>query len=108
MGILQSEPNMKVRTIMRIVENVYDGYKISYGKVWRAKQCAWKMIYGDWESGYEQLPILLNAMKAVNLGMHYEYIPNILFYMILLLSETNYKHLYNIHWSRRIVDSLVG
>jgi hypothetical protein len=75
MGILQSEPNMKVRTIMRIVENVYDGYKIAYGKAWRAKQCAWKMIYGDWESGYEKLPILLNAMKAANPGMHYEYIP---------------------------------
>ena len=47
MGILQSELNMKVRTIMRIVENVYDGYKITYGKAWRAKQCAWKIIYGD-------------------------------------------------------------
>jgi hypothetical protein len=47
MGILQSEPNMKVRTIMRIVDNVFDGYKITYGKAWRAKQCAWKMIYGD-------------------------------------------------------------
>jgi hypothetical protein len=46
MGILQSEPNMKVRTIMRIVENVYDGYKITYCKAWRAKHCAWKMIYG--------------------------------------------------------------
>ena len=33
------------------------------------------MIYGDWEDGYEQLPVLFNAIKAVNLGMHYEYIP---------------------------------
>jgi hypothetical protein len=72
---LQSEPNMKVRTIMRIVENVYGGYKITYGKAWRAKQCGWKMIYGDWESGYEQLPVLLNAMKVANPDMHYEYIP---------------------------------
>jgi hypothetical protein len=54
---------------------VYGGYDISYGKAWRAKQRAWKMIYGDWEDGYEQLPVLLNAIKAVNLGMHYEYIP---------------------------------
>jgi hypothetical protein len=75
MGILQSESNMKVRTIMRIMENVYDGYKITYGKAWMAKQCAWKMIYGDWESGYKQLPVLLYAMKAVNPSMHYEYIP---------------------------------
>ena len=33
------------------------------------------MIYGDWEDGYEQLPVLFNAIKAVNPGMHYEYIP---------------------------------
>jgi hypothetical protein len=33
------------------------------------------MIYGDWEDGYEQLPVLLNAIKAVNLDMHYEYVP---------------------------------
>jgi hypothetical protein len=33
---------------------------------------------------------------------------NPLFYMILVLSKTNSKHLYNIHWSRRIVVSLGG
>ena len=33
------------------------------------------MIYGDWEDGYEQLPVLFNAIKAVKPGMHYEYIP---------------------------------
>ena len=48
---------------------------ITYGKAWRAKQRAWKMIYGDCEDGYEQLPVLFNAIKAVNPGMHYEYIP---------------------------------
>ena len=66
---------MKVRIIIRTVETLYDGYVIIYGKAWRAKQCVWKMIYGDWEDGYEQLPVLFNAIKAVNLGMHYEYIP---------------------------------
>ena len=35
------------------------------------------MIYGDWEDGYEQLLVLFNAIKAVNLGMHYEYIPKL-------------------------------
>ena len=76
MGILKEEPNMKVRTIIRTVKEVYDGFVISYGKAWRAKQRAWKMIYGDWESAYEKLPELLNAIKAVNPGMHYEYLPN--------------------------------
>ena len=47
MGILQGEPNMKVRTIIRTVEVLYGGYVITYGKTWRAKQRAWKMRYGD-------------------------------------------------------------
>ncbi|XP_072148373.1 uncharacterized protein [Setaria viridis] len=75
MGILKEQPNMKVRTIIRTVEEIYGGYVITYGKAWRAKQRAWRMIYGDWESGYEQLSVLFNAIKAVNPGMHYEYIP---------------------------------
>jgi hypothetical protein len=66
---------MKVRTIIKVVNEVYGGYDITYGKAWRAKQRVWKMIYGDWEDGYEQLPVLLNAIKAVNPDMHYEYIP---------------------------------
>ena len=47
MGILQGEPNMKVKTIIRTVEALYGGYVITYGKAWRAKQRAWKMIYRD-------------------------------------------------------------
>jgi hypothetical protein len=47
MEILQEEPNMKFRTIIETVKQVYEGYVITYGKAWRAKQRAWKMIYGD-------------------------------------------------------------
>ena len=47
MGILQGEPNMKVRTIIRTVEALYGGYVITYGKAWRAEQRVWKIIYGD-------------------------------------------------------------
>ncbi|XP_039820677.1 uncharacterized protein LOC120682730 isoform X2 [Panicum virgatum] len=71
---LKGQPNLKVRIIMNMVEKIF-GYKINYGKAWRAKQRAWKMIYGDWEVGYEKFPALFNAIKAANLGMHYEYIP---------------------------------
>ena len=38
MEILQREPYMKVRTIIRTVEALYGGYVIIYGKAWRAKQ----------------------------------------------------------------------
>uniref|UniRef100_K3ZCW5 Uncharacterized protein n=1 Tax=Setaria italica TaxID=4555 RepID=K3ZCW5_SETIT len=60
MGILKEQPNMKIRTIIRIVAEIYG---------------AWQMIYGDWESGYEQPPVLFNTIKAMNPSMHYEYIP---------------------------------
>jgi hypothetical protein len=32
MKVLQREPNMKVRTIIKIVNDVYGGYDITYGK----------------------------------------------------------------------------
>jgi hypothetical protein len=32
MKVLQGEPNMKVRTIIKIVNEVYGGYDITYGK----------------------------------------------------------------------------
>jgi hypothetical protein len=74
LGILKGQPNLKVKSIMTMTSELF-GYRIKYGKAWRAKQRAWKMIYGDWEEGYEKLPTLFNAIKAKNPGMHYEYIP---------------------------------
>ena len=65
---------MKVNSIIALTEKLFH-YRIKYGKAWRAKQRAWKMIYGDWEEAYEKLPAMFNAMKAANPGMHYEYIP---------------------------------
>jgi hypothetical protein len=71
---LKGHPNLKVKSIMTMTWELF-GYRINYGKALRAKQRAWKMIYGDWEEGYEKLPTLFNAMKAKNPCMHYEYIP---------------------------------
>ncbi|XP_039842622.1 uncharacterized protein LOC120702766 [Panicum virgatum] len=71
---LKYQPNLSVRMIINYVQDMF-GYMIKYGKAWRAKQRAWKMIYGDWEEGFKKLSALLNAMKAGNPGMHYEYIP---------------------------------
>ena len=71
---LKDQPNLSVRTIINYVEDMFQ-YRKKYGKAWRAKKRAWKMIYGDWEEGFEKLTALLNAMKAANPDMHYEYIP---------------------------------
>jgi hypothetical protein len=61
---------------MDMAEKIF-GYKIKYGKAWRAKQQAWKMIYGDLEEGYEKLPALFDAMKVANPSMQYEFIPKL-------------------------------
>ena len=75
-AILKSQPNLKIKSIINIAEQIFN-YKIKYGKARRAKQRAWKMIYSRWEETYEKLPSLLAAMKAANPGMHYEYIPKL-------------------------------
>jgi hypothetical protein len=71
---LKCQPNLKVKSIMTMSWELF-GYRIKYGKAWRATQWPWKMAYGDWEESYGKLPALFNAMKTKNLGMHYEYIP---------------------------------
>lgn len=72
--LVKQAPTMRVKAVITTV-NMLWGFNIQYGKAWMAKQRALKMIYGDWEEAYERLPALLNAIKAVNLGMHYEYVP---------------------------------
>jgi hypothetical protein len=47
---------------------------VKYGRVWRTKQRILNLIYDDWTEAYEHLPTMLHAMKAKNLGMHFEYI----------------------------------
>jgi hypothetical protein len=47
------------------------GYTVKYGKAWKAKQAAFKMLYGDWEEAYNRLPRLLGGMAATNPGMYH-------------------------------------
>jgi hypothetical protein len=39
-------------------------YRVKYDRAWREKQCALKLIYGDWAEAYEHLLTMLHAMKA--------------------------------------------
>jgi hypothetical protein len=36
--------------------NSYFSYEVKYGKAWKSKQAAFKMMYGDWEHAYNRLP----------------------------------------------------
>ncbi|XP_074304793.1 uncharacterized protein LOC141639614 [Silene latifolia] len=43
-------------------------FKISYWKIWMAKQRALVELYGDWEDSYAFLPRYLDALKEANPG----------------------------------------
>jgi hypothetical protein len=65
---------MIVATLIEVVMIAW-GYRVKCGRPWRAKQCALKLIYGDWVEAYERLSAMLYAMKAKNQVMHFEYVP---------------------------------
>ncbi|WVZ91479.1 hypothetical protein U9M48_037645 [Paspalum notatum var. saurae] len=69
--------HMPTITVSALIESIFlrFEYRVKYGKAWRAKQLALAMIYGDWEEAYERLPRMMNAIKAKNPGMHFEYLP---------------------------------
>nr|AAO38004.1 putative mutator-like transposase [Oryza sativa Japonica Group]ABF97435.1 transposon protein, putative, Mutator sub-class [Oryza sativa Japonica Group] len=46
-------------------------YRVKYGKAWRAREEAMKLIYGEWGEAYVHLPTLLQAIKQRNPSMVY-------------------------------------
>ena len=67
---IQAFPTFTVKAIMDTMKEIF-GYDVKYGKAWKAKQTAFKMLYGDWEQAYNRLPRLLGAMAATNPGMYW-------------------------------------
>ncbi|KAE8782954.1 hypothetical protein D1007_43646 [Hordeum vulgare] len=61
---------VKVRFLMRTAKKLY-GYEVKYGKAWRAKENAIRMLYGGYEEAYNQLPRLLGAIAYRNPGMYH-------------------------------------
>ena len=67
-GTVASLPTMSIASVMELVESLFH-YKVKYGKAWKAKQAAFRMLYGDWEEAYNRIPRLLGAMATTNPGM---------------------------------------
>ncbi|KAK1645723.1 hypothetical protein QYE76_063528 [Lolium multiflorum] len=65
---ISSLPIMSIRSVQDTVKSRF-AYDVKYGKAWKAKQAAFKMLYGDWEEAYNRVPRLLLAMAATNPGM---------------------------------------
>ena len=48
---IKSLPTYTIKGVMDLVKELF-GYKLKYGKAWKAKQAAFKILYGDWEEAY--------------------------------------------------------
>ncbi|KAE8788107.1 hypothetical protein D1007_37892 [Hordeum vulgare] len=65
---ISSLPTMSIKSVQVLVKALFH-YKVKYVKAWKAKQAAFKMLYGDLEQAYNRLPRLLGAIVATNPGM---------------------------------------
>jgi hypothetical protein len=72
-NIIKNCPLLTVTTLIEVVMVAW-GYCVKYGRAWRAKQLALKLIYRDWAEAYECLPAMLHVMKTKNPRMHFEYV----------------------------------
>ncbi|XP_016200232.1 uncharacterized protein LOC107641249 [Arachis ipaensis] len=61
--MVHADATICVKVLQGSVESAY-GYKVSYKKVWHAKQKAIARIYGDWDESYDQLRRYFNALQA--------------------------------------------
>ncbi|XP_057723475.1 uncharacterized protein LOC130939381 [Arachis stenosperma] len=62
-SMVHADATICVKVLQGSVESAY-GYKVSYKKVWHAKQKAIARIYSDWDESYDQLRRYLNALQA--------------------------------------------
>ena len=63
-------PTCPIKAVIKYVYDLYT-YTIKYRKAWKAKQDAFRMLYGDWEESYNRIPFLLGGMAAANPGVSY-------------------------------------
>ncbi|KAL4380071.1 hypothetical protein GQ457_02G010930 [Hibiscus cannabinus] len=60
-NLVEANPRVTVATIQSSVKQQFE-YQIEYGKGWYARDKALKMVYGNYEKSYNELPALLQAM----------------------------------------------
>jgi hypothetical protein len=71
--ISNSIKTLATMMINHVIDTVksHFGYEMKYGKAWKAKHAAFKMLYGDCEEAYNRLLRLLGAMAATNPEMYH-------------------------------------
>ncbi|XP_025611796.1 uncharacterized protein [Arachis hypogaea] len=75
--MVQANATICIKVLQGSVESAY-GYKVSYKKVWHAKQKAIAKIYGDREESYDQLEDISTHCTIVDLQTRPNYVGNTL------------------------------
>ena len=60
-SLLQEKHTVTIYHLRDFIKKKYYGHKLSYYKIWDAKQRAIAKIFGDWEESYQKLRKLLLA-----------------------------------------------
>ncbi|XP_058733247.1 uncharacterized protein LOC131604849 [Vicia villosa] len=60
--LVDKDPSVNVKTIISHILATYN-YTPSYRKIWLVKTKAIKLVYGNWEDSYKQLPRFLSALQ---------------------------------------------
>lgn len=53
LDVIRVDPSLKIKTMVQLVKEKFNGFQITYKRAWLAKQKAIKLIYGDWAGSYE-------------------------------------------------------
>ena len=67
---IKLQPTLSASELALYIFEVFQ-YRVKYGKAWRAREEAMKLIYGEWGEAYVRLPTLLQAIKQRNPSMVY-------------------------------------
>nr|AAN04209.1 Putative retroelement [Oryza sativa Japonica Group]ABG65916.1 transposon protein, putative, Mutator sub-class [Oryza sativa Japonica Group] len=67
---IKLQPTLSASALALYIFEVFQ-YRVKYGKAWRAREEAMKLIYGEWGEAYVRLPTLLQAIKQRNPSMIY-------------------------------------
>ncbi|KAH1202725.1 Serine/threonine-protein phosphatase 7 long form [Glycine max] len=70
-GMIREDPSIKVSLIQERINSEF-AYKVSYKKVWLAKQKAIALEYGDWEESYAKLSSWLTHMQNHSPGSYFQ------------------------------------
>ena len=71
--LLQEKHTATIYHLGDFIKGKYYGHKLSYYKIWDAKQRAIAKIFGDWEESYQRLRKLLLAYLDQETGTRYRW-----------------------------------